>query len=806
MLGGDKLPAALAARDQIVAARRRTGRRSFVLPCRLSRKMAQRVHGAFLPLAAATAEAEVRAGFGAGRCVVGLPCVPIVTECIYRHMLGGDKLPAALAVRDQIVAARRRTGRRSFVLPRRLSRKMAQGIQHGFLLRNLMPSVCIGEVFPTACTVPVGNIARIGTRRCLCLHSDQVMGMRPAADLGGVIAGLRGVLLIELELASVAGHGETEHTGNRHIGHKAAVIVLEVQCAVVQLKDPRAVFSAERRQGIERIGRRGGAGVLAGQIAAGAEAPNCHAVVGGFDCEDISFRYVAQRRPGARDAGGGKIDRGTVGKIVEAGSLSVGRHASHGIFLVSGNRRGDKDVFADPCIGQAVDQLVGHGRVNWLSPQIERIEGLDRRGQLEGCAGLVKARLFQRLRNRGGDPAEEGPAIDSRRGREEGDLVARRAGYRVVFTSKCGIVHCHRNRSLGHVLCKRLETVVAVGGGVRPHRFPCTLAIGRVGMRGMRDHHLIELVVGEGGIIERKRLVAAEFHNHGEALSGGQRHRLFQPDGLIAPVINVPGLRAGERACRGVVHGAVGIDAKGEVGIVAAHAEGDGLERFVAVGDEGLGNRVAAGQVLPACIVAGAVVLVVVVIVLDALHREEGDIGCAGGGVLIGNIEIAVISDIGSPGILDNPRAVMGRAVALIEVLSGKVVVPADHCHIMVCIIECRLCIRLIGLNPADGSVVHIKAAMVSSAACIRNANAHRACAVFKDVPLDLRDILAEEVLDRLNVGDIVLIGIVCAEAAIVGAAVHQRRFCFGSKPCPAHQRVTDQLARAALIKKVGVD
>ena len=546
--------------------------------------------------------------------------------------------------------------------------------------------------------------------------------------------------------------------------------------------------------------------MLAGQIAAGAETPDCHAIVGRFDCKDVGFRDIAQRRPGARNAGGRKIDCRAVGEVVEAGSPGAGRYAPHGELLIAGNWHRNKNVFADPRIRQTGDPLVGHGRVDGLRPQVEGIERLDGSSQLEGSAGFVEDRLIHRLRNRSGDPAEEAPAVGSRRGLWERDLIARRAGHESEHTAEGDKAHRHGNRRLGHVLREGLESVIAVAGGIRPRRVPRELEVGGIGMRGMRHLHVIVLVVGNGGIVERERLGTAEFHHDGKALSGAQPHRAFQPDGLVAPVVDVPGLCAGEGSGSGVVHGAVGIDPKGEIGIVAAHAEGDGLKRFVAVGDKGLRNRVAAGQILPTGIVAGAVVLVVVVIVLDALHREEGDVSRACGGVLIGYGEVAIITDVGSPRVFYNPRAVMARAVALIKVFLGEVVVPADDGYVVIGIVEGGLRIRLIGLNPADCPVGHVHAAMIGTAALIGYANAHGAGAVFHNMPFHLRDVGAEEVLDGLDVGNVVLIGVVRAEAGVIGAAVHQRRFRLGGEAGPTHERITDQLARAALIEEIGVD
>ena len=197
--------------------------------------------------------------------------------------------------------------------------------------------------------------------------------------------------------------------------------------------------------------------------------------------------------------------------------------------------------------------------------------------------------------------------------------------------------------------------------------------------------------------------------------------------------------------------------------------------------------------------------MIVVVIVVHVLDGEEGDIAGAGGGVLIGDVEIAVVAGAGAPGILDDPRAVARRAIALVEVLLGKIVVPAHDGDVMVGIVEARILIRHGGLDPADGAVGGVDAAVIGGAGGIADPHAHRARAVGHDVALDLVHVGAEEVLDRRHVGDVVLIGVLAAQASGIRGAVHQCNVRLVGKTGPSHQRIADQLPGAARLEETPV-
>ena len=236
--------------------------------------MTQRFHASLIPFAAAVAEAEVNAFLGAGWRAVGLPTAPVMSEGLDVDMLEGSDVAAPQAAGHQIITACRRAGWLHFIFLCRFSKTVSKRLQDSCLRRDLLLRFCVEIVLSAAGAYPVGHVARLGTGRFLCRHSGQAVGMRGAGDLGGVIVGLSWVLFIELENASVARHGKPKHAGNCHVGHKAAVVVLQIQIPVVQLKAPRAGLGVERRQRIERVGRGRRSGMLTGQIAAGVEAPN----------------------------------------------------------------------------------------------------------------------------------------------------------------------------------------------------------------------------------------------------------------------------------------------------------------------------------------------------------------------------------------------------------------------------------------------------------------------------------------------------------------------------------------------------
>ena len=207
-----------------------------------------------------------------------------------------------------------------------------------------------------------------------------------------------------------------------------------------------------------------------------------------------------------------------------------------------------------------------------------------------------------------------------------------------------------------------------------------------------RDAQQVGLFVRAGalhrdgiGVAARR---VAHLDDHAEPFPVGQRHRLVQPDGVVAGVGLGAGLAGHQHSAVGAARLHAGVDRDGVLHIHIGGVKGHRLQQLAHVGtlrlkDVGHVRRAGGVPVVQlggqAGFPAKAVMLVVVVIVVGALHQI--DRLHAQRGILVGDPEIPGVPPAGAVVVAHQPRAGILRAAVGREVVLGKRIVPAHQQH-----------------------------------------------------------------------------------------------------------------------------
>ena len=287
-----------------------------------------------------------------------------------------------------------------------------------------------------------------------------------------------------------------------------------------------------------------------------------------------------------------------------------------------------------------------------------------------------------------------------------------------------------------------------------------------------------------------------------EGVARGERNGIRKRNGVIPAEDQRAGLGCHQRTGRRVAGGRILIDldrvGKRFVPVAVRH----GLKELASLCGEDVRDLrivckafVVCDRIVPALAVAndvaGAVVLVVVVVVVDGLGVVEIDIALEDGGVLIGDPHIALVKITRAPAVLAEPAAVAGGLVRR-ELRSGDTVVPADQ--------RDRVVRPLMGAAALRGGVDRAVIGRRAVAGIIADV----ACAVLHDRFLDGVDVRRGDPDGVLHVADVRAVRILTAETGAGDRARPAVLQSFDGLACragPAHQGIRGHFAVAALIQ-----
>ena len=276
-------------------------------------------------------------------------------------------------------------------------------------------------------------------------------------------------------------------------------------------------------------------------------------------------------------------------------------------------------------------------------------------------------------------------------------------------------------------------------------------------------------------------------------------------DRMIAAVGDRAGLGGHQRAGGGIGVGAgqirrVLVDLKRIAHVLLERADGEGLDGLVPGGGEHVGDQ---GAVLrqgdPAfghvAGEAGTVVLIEVVVGIQRFHREEHDGVPQIGGILIGDVGVAVVGvGIVAPGVLDDPGAVVLGLAEAGEIGLAVVVVPAHQGDAVVGAV----------VVAGAGADVAVGAACALIGGSVVVADEGRA--ELLQVLLDGVDVGRFNPVHAGDVADVVAVGVLGVEgAARGGLGVGEIRVLLAGGGDPAHQRQRRLVAVAAHAEVGGV-
>ena len=313
------------------------------------------------------------------------------------------------------------------------------------------------------------------------------------------------------------------------------------------------------------------------------------------------------------------------------------------------------------------------------------------------------------------------------------------------------------------------------------------------------------ILVGAGGVDGQHHheraggLAAVEGEDGGELLAAVDADGGVQIDGVIAVVGNGAGLGAHEGAGGGIcVVGEALVDVQGVAQALLQGQDGDGLHLLMALGGEHVGDLgVVGGEAHVVVDVQGAVVLVDVLMLVHGLRLEEHTGLIEGGGVLVGDVVVAVlgvggVAAGGAPGVLDDPGAVGGGAGALQEVVSGVAVVPAHQGDavvgaVLVGAVVGPLLDAAIGAGGVGGVVGGVEVV------------AEEGGAVLQQSPLHGVPVGGGDPVHVGDVGHVVIIGVLGVDGcAYAGLVVGQGGKLLAGGSLPAHQGQGGLVAVAA--------
>ena len=754
---------------------------------------------------------------------------------------------------DRVVAAGLGAGGSDLVLGDGVAGDVARGRQDGVGEGNLMLGVGVGKASAADGALPVFDTAGLGAggRDGLVMLQDVLVAV--VHRHGGVVVDAGVGLLIEANDGAALAGG----VSGRAVGVGQVVIALAVNL-IVQIALGGIEPGQRRGGGIEVLGgiqahvladrfviegiacsAAGGLPQDLGQVGgggrAGAVGVDGHgnrrqivvagdnriahrvagragdAVLGDEDefpavCrgigELIDDRALVDLHAGIDGVIGGafqRVDRRAGG--VEGGLLGGLLHrglgpADEAPALVFGGRGGQDHVVAAVAGHGLIDRAAGHvsDGDGFLRREVDAHGAVFRSGDGEDVAVPGHGRLAHEDLCAGGIVAG---------GRRRGD------GSAVDGDGAPGVVVGNGGEVEENVVGVGLDAVVAVVRAVGPLAVGL-LIVGGVAVVGVDPGAPgDDAAVVEGGIVRGVDVLAvfvgggaALGDDHGEGIARKQGDRGIQPDGIIAGEGQGAGLGGHLRAGGGVADSGVLVDLHGVVQALVPAAQADGAQGFVALGGEDVGNLGSVGKALvviraggPALAeadhVAGAVVLVVVGVIVDRLGVVEVDIALEDGGVLIGDPAVAAVELTGAPGVLAQPRAVLGRLVRG-EQRPGDAVVPADQGDGVVG----PLVAAALLAGGVDGAGVGVGVAGLIVADV--------AGAVVHDGLLDGVDVGGRDPFGVLDVGHIVVVGVLAVQAGAVdraGPVVGQGCHGFIGHAGPALQGIGGHFAVAALVE-----
>ncbi len=320
-----------------------------------------------------------------------------------------------------------------------------------------------------------------------------------------------------------------------------------------------------------------------------------------------------------------------------------------------------------------------------------------------------------------------------------------------------------------------------------------------VGVHPLGPGDLVGRVIGDVDVLAVIGVLGggAQREDHGERVARRKRNRGVERHGVVAGVGEVAALAADQGAGGGVLGGGeVLVDLQGVGGGLVPGGDGDGLELLRALGGENVGHLAVVVHCLVVGHVAGAVVLIVVVVVVHSLGGVEEAGVVQRGGVFIRQVEVAAVAPGGAPGVLDDPRAVAGGAVGGLEVGARVVVIPADHGDGVVAV--------LVAARAVGGTLLEAVGAGAGVVVAVGVVVADAACAIVHD---GLLHGVAVGRGDPGHVGDmgvVVGVSILGGQARGGGRAVFERCGVLAGGAGPAHHGERGHCAVAALIE-IGV-
>ena len=322
-----------------------------------------------------------------------------------------------------------------------------------------------------------------------------------------------------------------------------------------------------------------------------------------------------------------------------------------------------------------------------------------------------------------------------------------------------------------------------------------------VGVRPVRpgDH----AAVVERGVVRRVDIFAGIVRGRAalrkddrEGVTRSERNRVVQLDGVVAGIGQRAGLRGHQRAGGRIAGCRVLVDLDRIGKRLVPVAQRDCFQKLAAFCGEDVCNLgvVCKADAVADAIgddVAGAVILIVMIVVVNGLRIIEVDVPFENGGVLVGDPHITLVEIARAPAVLTEPCAAAAGLVRL-EVARGNAVVPANDRDRVVCPLMGAAVLR---------SVVDRAGIGVGAAALIV---ADVARAVFHDGTLDAFDVRAGNPFGVLHVRDVVVIRIRARKARACDRAcfgVRQRGLGFVRSAAPTLQSVSRHFAVAAGIE-----